>query len=334
MALILRFLRNKTLSNTIRKISACFCFCGGINENVDFLNFNRVDCTHCTQRFLEVGVCRLPLISTHILEVLPSVTIRTLHPLLKEQGFSRPINEAFIQHPFVIAATQGNLEMVKKLFRKITENSCFFEPEIIASACTCAAAHGHREVLHFLFTKVASGCSCFLEAEVLKSCCFFAAANGHHNIIKFLIFEVFPESSCFVDREILNTCCICAAANGHVKVLKFLLARAFPENLFFVDDEILNSCCVCAAANGRIEILKFLFKKGSWDSHWFPNRETLHHCCIFAADNGHFETIDFFFDEDLDISFFNCNSEREIRKRCFSNQTCNRGKDFSDFLTE
>ena len=222
-------MKTKLFSTAIRNISACFFCFGGMQGDFDCLQpANELEFPRRSQ------VCQFPLIRLDILEALPPRAVHLLHPLLREGCFPSPIDRVIQCNPFVAAASEGNLEILKLLFKKASEGACFFEQEIIDWACLFASAHGHREVLRFLFTKVIPESFFFIEPEVLDCCCIFAAANGHSKTLKFLLKKAFPKCFCFITCELLNSCSVCAAANGHAEILKFLFTKAFPKNMCLI----------------------------------------------------------------------------------------------------
>jgi ankyrin repeat protein len=299
-------------SNAIRKITACFCCFWGVNENVNFFQQDITGSYTRQPAFLEENLCRFPLISSDLLEILPDSVIDLLDPLLIDGCLGSSINSLIDTHPFVAAASLGNLEAVKLLSKRAFENSCIFDREVINSACLFASANGHCEIVCFLIAKVIPESGFFIEPEVLKSCSIFAAANGHSQVLKFLFEDAFQKSSYFIDRELFASCCICASINGHVNTLKFLFVKAFPENLFFIDQAVLNSCCICAAANGQLLTLRFLFKKATFEYSLFLEPDLLQNCYIFASRRGHFEIIDFLFQSDVTPFAIDCLQRAEI----------------------
>jgi hypothetical protein len=346
--------KKSTLLNTVRNLSACFCCVGGMNEQMDFFGqSNDVSNVRQFESFQEDDLCRFPLICPDALQAFSNVTINEIHPLLKKGCLAQSINFTVNNNPFVLAASQGNYELVKRIFKGVLNSSCFFDWEILNAACISASAHGHCEVLKFLFEDVFPESSCSINCGLLDSCCIFAAANGHLSVLKFLLAKVFPENLLSIDRKALDSCCIFASANGHLQVLKFLFAKAFPRNFFFIDDEIVNACCVfaaangqekvlkflftkvipkslcffdndifnncliCATANGQLEVLNFLFKRASSRDNWFLETDIINDCCLFAFNNGQSEVLEFFSGA---VPFSSCSITERGSCQNFSNQ--------------
>ena len=175
---------------------------------------------------------------------------------------------------FVIAATQGDLAVVQKLY----EHGCPWDEH----TCASAAEGGHLEILQWAR---ANGCPWD------KFTCAYAARAGHLDLLQWARANGCPwdEDTCGLAAEgghldllqwaRANGCpwdtltCAYAANTGHFEILKWARANGCPWDAF---------TCAYAARAGHLEILQWARARGCpWDED----------TCASAAEGGHVDLL-------------------------------------------
>lgn len=263
--------------------------------------------------------CQLPLLDGDVYRCLSRPSAALLQPLFIENSLCRNLSTTFPSQPFLAAVAEGNLDLVKQMFKIVNRGECVFSREIVAQACICAASQGYLDILKFLVFKVVPETDRFLEVETFQNSALCAAAHGHKNVLKFLFNEMFHLHS-----ALLNGCCVCAANSGQLKTLKFLLNEVFPENGLFLNAPILNACAIVASCNGHVNVVKYLFNKAIPEVSFTLGQEMFSNSLICASANGQLESVQYLLNLASSESYWYL--EGNVLNLCclFANRACQR----------
>jgi cell wall-associated NlpC family hydrolase len=154
-----------------------------------------------------------------IWEALDSDDAKAVQQIISQTGFRINQKNADGETPLIIAAANGDLDIVKLLVSKDAVLNVFeYEYKYYYNAVHAAAAEGHLDVLRFLAD---AGGNLTAQDKDGWTPLILASQNGHLDVVKYLVGK-----GCYIDASAHNgeTAISLAARNGRTDVVRYLKA--------------------------------------------------------------------------------------------------------------